>query len=39
MSRYTPFCTRVEECRTLRQIADFVLSLAAADSPATAKHS
>jgi hypothetical protein len=39
MGRYTPFCTRVEECRTLRQIADFVLSLAAADSPATAKHS
>ena len=31
MGRYTPFCTRVEECRTLRQIADFVLSLAAAD--------
>jgi uncharacterized protein len=36
MSRYTPFCTRVEECRTLRQIADFVLSLAAADYPAPA---
>jgi len=34
MGRYAPFCTRVEECRTLRQIADFVLSLAAADSPA-----
>jgi uncharacterized protein len=25
---YAPLCTRVEECRTLRQIADFVLSLA-----------
>jgi uncharacterized protein with von Willebrand factor type A (vWA) domain len=28
IGRYTPLCTRVEECRTLRQIADFVLSLA-----------
>jgi hypothetical protein len=28
ISRYAPWCTRVEECRTLRQIADFVLSLA-----------
>jgi uncharacterized protein with von Willebrand factor type A (vWA) domain len=25
---YAPLCTRVEECRTLRQIADFVVSLA-----------
>lgn len=31
ISRYAPFCTRVEECRTLRQIADFVLSLASAN--------
>jgi uncharacterized protein len=29
MGRYAPWCTRVEECRTLRQIAGFVLSLAA----------
>jgi hypothetical protein len=28
MGRYAPLCTRVEECRTLRQIAEFVLSLA-----------
>jgi uncharacterized protein with von Willebrand factor type A (vWA) domain len=30
ISRYAPFCGRVEECRSLRQIADFVQSLAAA---------
>ena len=30
ISRYAPFCGRVEECRSLRQIADFVRSLAAA---------
>jgi uncharacterized protein len=29
IGRYAPWCTRVEECRTLRQVADFVLSLAA----------
>ncbi|MGH3217211.1 MAG: VWA domain-containing protein [Streptosporangiaceae bacterium] len=29
IGRYAPWCTRVEECRTLRQIAGFVLSLAA----------
>ena len=29
ISRYAPFCGRVEECRSLRQIADFVRSLAA----------
>jgi uncharacterized protein len=28
IGRYAPWCTRVQECRTLRQIADFVLSLA-----------
>lgn len=28
ISRYTPFCAEVTECRTLRQIADFVQSLA-----------
>jgi hypothetical protein len=28
ISAYAPLCTQVEECRTLRQIADFVLSLA-----------
>ena len=28
MGRYAPLCTRVEECRTLRQIAEFVISLA-----------
>ena len=36
MSAYAPLCTRVEECRTLRQIADFVLSLASESSPAAA---
>lgn len=36
---YAPLCTRVEECRTLRQIADFVLSLASEDALAAAKHS
>jgi hypothetical protein len=39
MGRYAPYCTRVEECRTLRQIADFVLSLAGADTPAAPAHS
>jgi uncharacterized protein len=29
ISRYAPFCARVEECRSLRQIAAFVESLAA----------
>ena len=29
MSRYLPWCDRVQECRTLRQIADFVQDLAA----------
>ncbi len=29
MSRYAPYCDQVQECRTLRQIADFVQSLAA----------
>jgi uncharacterized protein with von Willebrand factor type A (vWA) domain len=28
MSRYAPLCAQVSECRTLRQIADFVQSLA-----------
>jgi uncharacterized protein with von Willebrand factor type A (vWA) domain len=28
MSRYAPWCAQVSECRTLRQIADFVQSLA-----------
>jgi uncharacterized protein len=28
MSSYAPFCTQVRECSTLRQIADFVKSLA-----------
>jgi uncharacterized protein len=32
ISRYAPFCGRVQECRSLRQIADFVQSLAAAAS-------
>jgi uncharacterized protein with von Willebrand factor type A (vWA) domain len=36
---YAPLCTRVEECRTLRQIADFVLSLASEGAQAAAKHS
>jgi uncharacterized protein with von Willebrand factor type A (vWA) domain len=36
MGCYAPLCTRVEECRTLRQIADFVLSLASESAlPAT----
>ncbi len=30
ISRYAPYCGRVEECRSLRQIAEFVQSLAAA---------
>jgi uncharacterized protein with von Willebrand factor type A (vWA) domain len=30
MSEYAPFCARVEECRSLRQITDFVSSLASA---------
>jgi uncharacterized protein with von Willebrand factor type A (vWA) domain len=29
MSRYAPYCDQVQECRTLRQIAEFVQSLAA----------
>ncbi len=36
---YAPLCTRVEECRTLRQIADFVLSLAAEGAQAAPRHS
>ena len=28
MAEYTPYCARVQECGTLRQIADFVASLA-----------
>jgi hypothetical protein len=28
MSSYAPLCTQVRECSTLRQIADFVKSLA-----------
>jgi uncharacterized protein with von Willebrand factor type A (vWA) domain len=36
---YAALCTRVEECRTLGQIAGFVLSLASADAPGAAKHS
>jgi hypothetical protein len=36
---YAPLCTRVEECRTLRQIADFVLSLASLGQGSAAKHS
>jgi uncharacterized protein len=36
---YAPLCTRVEECRTLRQIADFVLSLASEGPLNGAKHS
>ncbi len=35
---YAPLCTRVEECRTLRQIADFVLSLASEGAQAP-RHS
>ena len=35
ISRYAPWCAQVSECRTLRQIADFVQSLATA-SPAPA---
>jgi hypothetical protein len=36
---YAPLCTRVEECRTLRQIADFMLSLASEGALAATKHS
>ena len=36
---YAPLCTRVEECRTLRQIADFVLSVASPGPTTAAKHS
>ena len=36
---YAPLCTRVEECRTLRQIADFVVSLASPVLTSAAKHS
>jgi hypothetical protein len=36
---YAALCTRVEECRTLRQIADFVLSLTSEDASSAAKHS
>ncbi len=28
IARYAPLCAQVRECRTLRQIADFVESLA-----------
>jgi hypothetical protein len=35
---YAPLCTRVEECRTLRQIADFVLSLASEGAQAAPAH-
>jgi hypothetical protein len=37
MGCYAPLCTRVEECRTLRQIADFVLSLASESALAATK--
>jgi hypothetical protein len=37
MASYAPLCTRVEECRTLRQIADFVLSLASESALAATK--
>lgn len=37
MGSYAPLCTRVEECRTLRQIADFVLSLASESALAATK--
>jgi uncharacterized protein with von Willebrand factor type A (vWA) domain len=37
MGCYAPLCTRVEECRTLRQIADFVLSLASESALAAKK--
>jgi hypothetical protein len=36
---YAPLCTQVEECRTLRQIADFVLSLASEGAATGTKHS
>ncbi|HEY0938345.1 MAG TPA: VWA domain-containing protein, partial [Trebonia sp.] len=39
IGRYTPLCTQVEECRTLRQIADFVLSLASGSAAGAAQHS
>lgn len=32
IGQYAPFCAQVEECRNLRQIADFVQSLAASGS-------
>jgi uncharacterized protein len=32
IGRYAPWCGQVEECRTLRQMADFVQSLATAAS-------
>jgi hypothetical protein len=35
---YAPLCTRVEECRTLRQIAGFVLSLASEGAQAAPEH-
>jgi uncharacterized protein with von Willebrand factor type A (vWA) domain len=34
MGRYAPWCAQVRECRTLRQIADFVQSLATGPSTA-----
>jgi uncharacterized protein len=36
---YASLCTRVEECRTLRQIAGFVLSVASLGPTSAAKHS
>jgi uncharacterized protein with von Willebrand factor type A (vWA) domain len=36
---YAPLCTRVEECRTLQQIADFVVSLASEGPLSATKHS
>ena len=35
---YAPLCAQVEECRTLRQIADFVLSLASEGARAAPKQ-
>jgi uncharacterized protein len=36
MSRYAPWCAQISECRTLRQIADFVQSLATGHPERTA---
>jgi len=33
ISQYAPFCAQVQECRSLRQIADFVQSLASGGPP------